>query len=63
VAYGSGLLLIAYQKDPRSGFIRMFERLVKFEMMRQLAIHTGSGVFACPPGVAPGQSIGAGLFV
>ncbi len=60
--YDSGLLFVAYQKDPRTGFIKMFERMAKFDMLNQFTTHTGSGIFACPPGVAPGQSIGAGLF-
>jgi deferrochelatase/peroxidase EfeB len=60
--YDSGLLFVAYQKDPRSGFVKMFERMAKFDMLNQFTTHTGSGIFACPPGVAPGQSIGAGLF-
>jgi deferrochelatase/peroxidase EfeB len=60
--YDSGLLFVAYQKDPRTGFIKMFDRMAKFDMLNQFTTHTGSGVFACPPGVQPGQMIGGGLF-
>jgi deferrochelatase/peroxidase EfeB len=60
--YDSGLLFVAYQKDPRTGFIKMFERMAKFDMLNQFVTHTGGGMFACPPGVQAGQSIGAGLF-
>jgi deferrochelatase/peroxidase EfeB len=60
--YDSGLLFVAYQKDPRTGFIKMFDRMAKFDMLNQFTTHTGSGVFACPPGVPPGQMIGGGLF-
>jgi deferrochelatase/peroxidase EfeB len=60
--YDSGLLFLAYQKDPRSQFTRVFDRMAKFDMLNQFTTHTGSGLFAVPPGVAPGQSIGGGLF-
>jgi deferrochelatase/peroxidase EfeB len=60
--YDSGLLFVAYQKDPRTGFIRMFEKMAKFDMLNQFVTHTGGGIFACPPGVGPGGFIGAGLF-
>jgi deferrochelatase/peroxidase EfeB len=59
--YDSGLLFVAYQKDPRTGFIKMFERMAKFDMINQFVTHTGSGIFACPPGCAPGEPIGAAL--
>jgi len=60
--YDSGLLFVAYQKDPRNGFIKMFEKMAKFDMLNQFVTHTGGGIFACPPGAHEGQSIGAGLF-
>jgi deferrochelatase/peroxidase EfeB len=59
--YDSGLLFVAYQKDPRTGFIKMFERMAKFDMLNQFTTHTGSGIFACPPGIKAGKSIGEGL--
>ena len=61
--YDSGLLFLAYQKDPRAQFSKIFERMAKFDMLNQYATHTGSGLFAVPPGVAPGESFGARLFV
>jgi deferrochelatase/peroxidase EfeB len=60
--YDAGLLFLAYQKDPRTQFTRVFDRMAKFDMLNQFTTHTGSGLFAVPPGVAPGQSIGGGLF-
>jgi deferrochelatase/peroxidase EfeB len=30
--------------------------------MNQFATHVGSGLFACPPGAAPGGYIGQALF-
>ena len=60
--YDAGLIFIAYQGDPRTGFIPINEKLSKFDMMNQFTTHVGSAVFACPPGVRPGSFIGAGLF-
>ena len=60
--YDAGLIFIAYQGDPRTGFIPINEKLSKFDMMNQFTTHVGSAVFACPPGARPGSFIGAGLF-
>jgi deferrochelatase/peroxidase EfeB len=60
--YDAGLIFIAHQSDPRTGFVPINERLAKFDMMNQFTTHVGSAVFACPPGVRPGSFIGAGLF-
>jgi deferrochelatase/peroxidase EfeB len=60
--YDAGLIFIAHQSDPRTGFIPINGRLAKFDMMNQFTTHVGSGVFACPPGAKPGSFIGAGLF-
>ena len=61
--YDSGLLFMAYQKDPRAQFSRMFERMSKFDMLNQFATHTGSALFAVPPGVMQGGVTGGGLWV
>ena len=60
--FDAGLLFICYQNDPRTGFIPMFEEMAKFDMLNQFTTHTGGGIFACPPGVKPGQFIGETLF-
>jgi deferrochelatase/peroxidase EfeB len=60
--YDAGLIFIAYQGDPRTGFIPINEKLSKFDMMNQFTTHVGSAVFACPPGAKPGSYIGAELF-
>lgn len=59
--YDAGLLFIAYQKDPRTQFTRMFGRMAKFDMLNQFVTHTGGGLFAVPPGVRTGEAIGRGL--
>jgi deferrochelatase/peroxidase EfeB len=60
--YDAGLIFIAHQADPRTGFIPINEKLAKFDMMNQFTTHVGSAVFACPPGAKPGSYIGAELF-
>jgi deferrochelatase/peroxidase EfeB len=60
--YDAGLLFVCYQRDPRTGFIKVFERLAKFDMMNQFVTHVGSGLFACPGGAADGKFIGQRLF-
>jgi deferrochelatase/peroxidase EfeB len=58
----AGLLFICHQRDPRTGFIKIFDKLSKFDMMNQFTTHTGGGIFACPGGVAPGRWLAQGLF-
>lgn len=60
--YDAGLLFVAYQSDPRRGFIPINEKLSKFDIMNQFTTHVGSAIFACPPGAQPGSYIGAELF-
>ena len=60
--YDAGLLFMAYQRDPRTCFSKIFERMAKFDMMNQFVTHTGGGLFACPPGCAQGGFVGEGLF-
>jgi deferrochelatase/peroxidase EfeB len=62
IEYDSGLFFQAYQKDPRTGFIKLFDKMSKIDALNQFATHVGSAVFACPPGVRPGEYIGQGLF-
>ncbi|MFM0018841.1 iron uptake transporter deferrochelatase/peroxidase subunit [Paraburkholderia azotifigens] len=60
--YDAGLIFIAHQSDPRTGFIPINEKLSKFDMMNQFTTHIGSAIFAVPPGAREGSYIGAGLF-
>ncbi len=60
--YDAGLLFVCYQRDPRTGFIRIFEKMARFDMLNQFVTHTGGGLFACPGGVRKGDYIGQGLF-
>lgn len=60
--YDAGLIFVCYQRDPRTGFIKIFERIAKFDMMNQFVTHVGGGLFACPGGAADGEFIGQRLF-
>ncbi|OIQ84364.1 putative deferrochelatase/peroxidase EfeN precursor [mine drainage metagenome] len=60
--FDAGLLFQCYQRDPRTGFSRIFERMAKFDMLNQFTTVVGSGLFACPPGARAGEYIGQRLF-
>ncbi len=60
--YDTGLLFVSYQRDPRTGFIKIYDKMSKFDMLNQYTTHTGSGIFAIPAGVKKGEWIGQGLF-
>ena len=58
----AGLIFVAQQSDPRTGFIPINDKLAKFDLMNQFTTHVGSAIFAVPPGAREGSFIGAGLF-
>jgi deferrochelatase/peroxidase EfeB len=60
--YDAGLFFVCYQRDPRTGFIRIFDKLARFDMLNQFVTHTGGGLFACPGGASEGEFVGQGLF-
>ena len=61
--YDAGLLFCAYQRDPRTGFVKIFDRLATADALNQFTTHTGSVLVAVPPAAAgPGHWIGEGLF-
>jgi deferrochelatase/peroxidase EfeB len=55
-----GLFFIAFMKSPRQ-FIQLQQALAG-DALNEYVQHVGSGVFACPPGLRPGQHWGDGLF-
>ena len=55
-----GLFFIAFMKNPAQ-FIRL-QRSLAADALNEYIQHTGSGVFACPPGLNPGQYWGDNLF-
>ena len=60
--YDAGLFFVAYQRDPRTGFIKIYDNMSKLDVLNQFTTHTGGGLFACPAGVREGEFIGERLF-
>ena len=59
----AGLFFIAYQKDPRAQFVPIQKRLGQFDGLNEYIRHTGSALFAVPPGLSgPGDWWGKSLF-
>ena len=57
----AGLLFVCFQKDPRAQFIPIQTRLSLNDALSPYLVHTGSGIFVCPPGTSSGSTWGAGL--
>jgi deferrochelatase/peroxidase EfeB len=57
----SGLLFLAWQADPRRGFIPVQQRLVDGDALGRFIRHETSALFAMPTGVAPGSYVGQAL--
>jgi deferrochelatase/peroxidase EfeB len=55
-----GLFFLAYMRDPQQ-FITLQRKLGTLDALNEYTQHIGSAVFACPPGLAPGQHWGDGL--
>ena len=62
MTFDAGLLFQCYQRDPRTGFIKLFTKMAQIDMLNQFTTHVGSGLFACPPGAKLGEFIGQQLF-
>ncbi|WP_261562582.1 Dyp-type peroxidase, partial [Frankia tisae] len=60
----AGLFFIAYQRDPRTQFVTIQTSLAgkSNDALNEYIQHVGSGPFACPSGVRPGQYWGQRLF-
>jgi deferrochelatase/peroxidase EfeB len=46
----AGLFFMAYQRDPRTGFVQVQRNLAR-DALNEYIAHTSSALFACPPGV------------
>ncbi|MGI9157543.1 MAG: iron uptake transporter deferrochelatase/peroxidase subunit [Marmoricola sp.] len=58
----AGLFFIAFVRDPDRQYIPMQTRLSAHDGLMEYLQHTGSGLFAVPPGVRPGRYLGQELF-
>ncbi len=59
----AGLFFVAFQRDPHAQFAAIQRRLGTMDGLSEYVQHTGSGLFAVPPGVGAGGYVGAELFV
>ena len=57
---GAGLFFISFQKDPAT-FVRVQQSL-KADSMNEYLRHVGSGLWAIPRGISPGEYVGQALF-
>jgi deferrochelatase/peroxidase EfeB len=58
----AGLMFICYQNDPAHQFVTLQSRLSELDALSTYTVHTGSAIFACPPGVARGASLDDAVF-
>ncbi|MCW2516174.1 MAG: Iron-dependent peroxidase [Mycobacterium sp.] len=52
----AGLFFIAFVRDPRTSFVPMQMELSRHDALNEYITHTGTALFACPPGIREGDS-------
>lgn len=57
----AGLFFICFVRNPQTQFVPMQQKLAAEDAMMEYVQHTGSAVFACPPGVREGEYWGQQL--
>ncbi len=57
----AGLFFVCFQKSPGDQFVPIQQRLAGLDALSQYIVHTGSAIFACPPGTAPDRPWGYDL--
>lgn len=58
----AGLFFICFQKDPESQFVAIQKQLGRHDALNEYIKHIGSGIFAVPAGMRPGEYVGQALF-
>jgi deferrochelatase/peroxidase EfeB len=58
----AGLFFVCFQRDPRKQFVPMQRRLGANDALNEYISHTGSALFALPPGAREDGYVGEGLF-
>lgn len=58
--FDAGILFAAYMRDPAT-FVSAQHRLAASDRLNAFISHTGSAIFAIPPGTAPGAALASGL--
>ncbi len=57
----AGLFFLAFVRDPERQYVPMQTTLAREDRLSEYLQHTGSGLFAVPPGVSPGGFVGETL--
>ena len=57
----AGLFFICFVRNPQTQFVPMQHALADNDALSDYVLHTGSGVFACPPGLREGEYWGQRL--
>lgn len=57
----AGLFFVSFQRDPHTQFAAVQRKLGTLDALTEYIQHTGSGLFAVPPGVGPGGWVGETL--
>ncbi|MFJ8159458.1 Dyp-type peroxidase [Streptomyces sp. NPDC096136] len=57
----AGLLFLAWQPDPRTGFIPVQQRLSRGDALTRYLVHETSALFAVPGGIRPGGYVAQAL--
>jgi len=61
--YDAGLFFVAYQRDPCTGFVKIFENMARLDALNQFATHHRRRFVRLPgPALAEGEFIGQMLF-
>ncbi|MFL6061843.1 MAG: iron uptake transporter deferrochelatase/peroxidase subunit [Marmoricola sp.] len=58
----AGLFFIAFVRDPGKHYVPMQNQLSSKDGLMEYLTHTGSGLWAVPPGASKGEYVGQGLF-
>ncbi|GAB4075459.1 iron uptake transporter deferrochelatase/peroxidase subunit [Nostocoides australiense] len=58
----AGLFFIAFMRDAHKQFVPMQRALAAKDVLNEYIEHTGSALFACPPGLGPDEDWGTQLF-
>ncbi len=58
----AGLMFLCFQKEPARQFVTLQTSLAAKDNLALYATHTGSGLYACPPGAPDGGYVGQALF-
>jgi deferrochelatase/peroxidase EfeB len=51
----AGLFFIAFVRDPRTQYVPIQSKIARNDLLSEYLVHTGSGLWAVPPGVRSGE--------